>query len=357
MDAAEPRIDDVDRRRAGIIGVAVLLVLLVVGLAWAKWMPYVDKTTALSGSGAWDGAAIFDSAAAAGSPLAAGWEFATAYFAAVWRALLVAVLVAAAVDALVPRAWLLTVLTRRTLVGQSLVGGMASTPSMMCTCCAAPVAASLRRRGSPMAACLAYWVGSPVLNPAVLIFLLLVLPWQYAAVRLVVGGLLVVGAAALVAHLLEPQKAAPSVVEVAPAEDARSVGELPGRYLRSLTRFTVVLVPEYAIAVFAVGMVSGPLSDFEGVQRQLGLAAVLLTAVVATLLVVPTGGEIPVIAALTAAGAGAGLGGILLIALPALSLPSMLMVGKAFGWRATVATAGFVVAASLVAGAALAVMS
>jgi len=358
-DLTPPTETDDARRRVvvGLVGLAVLALLLVGGLAWAKWLPYLDKTTVLSDTGAWDGGAIFDSTADAASPWAAGWDFAVAYFQAVWRALLVAVLVAAAVDALLPRAWLLAALGRRTRVGQSLVGGAVSTPSMMCTCCAAPVAASLRQRGTPIAGCIAYWIGNPVLNPAVLVFLLLVLPWQYAAVRLVVGVVLVVGAAALVARVLEHAPRASRTVDPAPAEDAESVGQLPGRYLRSLVRFTVVLVPEYVVAVFAVGLVSGPLSNFDGLQQQLGVAAVLLAAVVATALVVPTGGEIPVIAAVTAAGAGAGLGGVLLIALPALSLPSMLMVGRSFGWRATGATGALVVAASLVAGGALAVLS
>ena len=230
-------------------------------------------------------------------------------------------------------------------------------PSMMCTCCTAPVATSLRRRGTPLAGCISYWIGNPVLNPAVLVFLLLVLPWQYAAVRLVLGAALVIGAGVLVARAVEPAPLASSPVTVLPEpRDAESLAELPGRYLRSLIRFTVVLVPEYVITVFAVGMVSGMLSDFGEFQRQLGVVAVLLTAVIATALVVPTGGEIPVIAAVTAAGAGAGLGGVLLIALPALSLPSMVMVGRSFGWRATGVTGVLVVGASVLAGGILAVL-
>jgi hypothetical protein len=53
-----------------------------------------------------------------------------------------------------------------------------------------------------------------------------------------------------------------------------------------------------------VGLLSGWLSDFSGLDARLGIAAVVVCAVVGTLLVIPTGGEIPVILALTAAGAG-----------------------------------------------------
>ena len=71
---------------------------------------------------------------------------------------------------------------------------------------------------------------------------------------------------------------------------------------------------------------------------------------VETLLVIPTGGEIPVGLALTAAGTGAGSAGALLITLPALSVPSMIMVGRALSWRLTLAIAAVVAVAGLAAG-------
>jgi uncharacterized protein len=96
-----------------------------------------------------------------------------------------------------------------------------------------------------------------------------------------------------------------------------------------------------------VGYLSGWLSDFSGLDARLGIAAVLVCAVVGTLLVIPTGGEIPVVLALTAAGVGAGTAGALLITLPALSVPSMIMVGRALSWRITLAMAAVVAIAGL----------
>ncbi|HEY9565072.1 MAG TPA: permease [Nocardioides sp.] len=334
----------------------VLAVLFVVGLAWAKWLPYVDKSLALSDSGAWDGSAIFLSSGDPGATpsLAGAWQFTSDYFLAVWKAALVALLIAAGIDALVPRAWLLRLMDRPGRLSQSLTGGSLSLPSMMCTCCTAPVAVGLRRSGVPTSAGLAYWIGNPLLNPAVLVFLFLVLPWQIGTVRLLVGVLLVFGATALVARWLdpvtEPSSSSPDVPET-PA-----LRELPGRYLRSLVRFAVVLIPEYVVIVFLTGLLSGWLSDFAGLDQSLGAAAVLLVALVGTALVIPTGGEIPVLAALLAVGAGMGTIGALLITLPALSVPSMVMVAKAFSWRTTLAMSGAVVGGGLVAGGALALM-
>jgi len=85
--------------------------------------------------------------------------------------------------------------------------------------------------------------------------------------------------------------------------------------------------------------------------------AVVVAAVLGTLLVIPTGGEIPVIVVALAAGAGSGVAGVLLVALPALSLPSMVMVGRALGWRATWATAAAVAVGALVSGGLVALLS
>lgn len=54
--------------------------------------------------------------------------------------------------------------------------------------------------------------------------------------------------------------------------------------------------------------------------------------------------------ALTASGIGAGTAGALLITLPALSVPSMVMVGRALSWRVTLAMAAVVTVAGLAAG-------
>ncbi|MGO2861869.1 MAG: permease [Brevibacterium sp.] len=327
------------------VGLGVLAAVLVIGLSWSKWMPYWDKAWTMSQTSVWDGSPLFDAAGETIS-LAGAWDFTLVYFTAVWKALLVALLVAAAIDALVPRDWLLRLMNRRSHTGQALVGAALSTPSMMCTCCAAPVAAGLRDTGVRRSAALAYWVGNPLLNPAVLIFLILVLPWQYVAVRIVFALLIAVGASALIGRWVTGR--AEVVPEPEPSPPRMS--SLPTRYLRSLSRFTLILVPEHLALVFLIGLISPWLTGVYGLEAQLGAGAILLAAVVGTLLVIPTGGEIPIVLALLAAGVGAGVTGALLVALPALSVPSMVMVGKSMGWRTTAAMGAAVAVAAVLAG-------
>lgn len=339
---------------------AVLILVFVLGLLWAKWVPYAQKAHHLAATHAWSGGAMF---AKSGRPGAAptfsgAWHFTTAYLQEVWKGFLVALVIAAAFDALVPRAWLLGLLNRRTRLGQAIAGGAAALPSLMCTCCTSPLAVGLRKRGVGTTASLAYWVGNPVLNPAVLVFLFLVAPWQLGVVRIVIGVALVVLGVPLVTRLFArrattpAQDAAALPPELRPLQspDPADLRHFPARFSRSLLQLAVVLIPVYFVAVLLLGYFSGWLSDFSGLDARLGIIAVLVCAVIGTLLVIPTGGEIPVILALTAAGVGAGTAGALLITLPAVSVPSMVMVGRALSWRVTTAMAGLVALAGLAAG-------
>jgi uncharacterized membrane protein YraQ (UPF0718 family) len=75
----------------------------------------------------------------------------------------------------------------------------------------------------------------------------------------------------------------------------------------------------------------------------LGLLAIVLFAIAGMLFVIPTAAEIPIIQGLLLAGLPIAPAAALLITLPAVSLPSLVMVARAFSMRATLAFAGLVV--------------
>jgi uncharacterized membrane protein YraQ (UPF0718 family) len=234
-------------------------------------------------------------------------------------------------------------------MGGRAVAAAASLPGMMCTCCSAPIVRSLRRAGVSPSNAVAFWLGNPVLNPAVLAFLAIVAPWSWVATRVAVGLVVVLAVPALVARLA-PQR--PVALPAEPAAD-EALAPTPWRYVRSLARLAVVLVPEYLLVVLLVGGFRGWLLPIGDASVQLPLLITLAVAVAGTLVVIPTGGEIPLLAGLAAAGVGRGPIGALLIALPAVSLPSMVMVGRAVGVRATLITAVGVMACATGAGALL----
>jgi len=104
----------------------------VVGLGWAKWVPYTDRIGGTAGTGTYPGKSMLTAGAGQG-PFERAWTFTVAYTQAVWKAFAVALVLSACIDVLIPRSWLLRVVGRRTTLGGSVAGGLAALPGMMCT--------------------------------------------------------------------------------------------------------------------------------------------------------------------------------------------------------------------------------
>jgi len=326
-----------------LAGGAVLLMAVAL-LWWAKWAPYSVKVPAVAAShDVGDSILTGGAAAPPGASLSGGLEFARTYFLAIWPALVSGLVIAAAVQVLLPSTWLRRALGEE---GGGVRGGLLALPTLMCSCCAAPVALGLRKARVGVPAALGFWLGNPALNPVVLVLAAFVLPWPWVLLRGAMG-VLVVAAALLVARrwtdhtapadapgLTEPATAPPSVVA----------------FVRTLGGLGLRLLPEYFVVVVALGALRGPLFDVEisGVTAPLLVVGIALAGL---LLPVPTGGEIAAVAALLAAGAGGAAAGALLITLPVVSLPSLLMVRRAFPVPLLVRVCGLVLAAGLLTAA------
>lgn len=350
--AAPSRTTRTWRRPDVAIGVSVTGAVFVLGLLWAKWAPYAAKAARAQRTHRWPGAGILTVGGvhAGDRPTwGAATTFFHAYVSSIWPALVVALLVSASLQALLPRTWLRCALNRRRLLSSALAGGAAGMPSMMCTCCAAPIAVSLRRNGVNRAAAIAYWLGNPLLNPAVLVFLLFVAPWQWTATRILVGVAAVLGVAVSVGLVTRRRDERASPMAVAgPAATPRG-------FVRALAALCLILLPEYAVMVLAVGAFRGWLLTV-GQPGQHGLLVVLLAAVAGTLVVIPTAGEIPILQGLALAGVSSGTLGALLITLPAVSVPGVVMVARSFGWKAITTATVMVIGAGLLGATVLSLL-
>lgn len=362
MATTETAAADARSRRAIVLGTLGFAAIAVAALTWAKWLPYAHKLPAvLDGTPVGTSIVNGDSTAPPDPSWQSAVDYAVTYGLAIWPAMVAGLLLASSVEAFLPRRRLLRLFQRhRGTAVSTVAGGALSTTSMMCTCCAAPVAASVRKRGVPMSSALAFWLGNPVLNPVVLVFMAVVLPWQFVAVRVVTGVVLVFGVTMLVAKLAGARETVTDPA-VAPEDDS-SIPDAPvslkdalARFFKTLGRLSLILIPEYVAVVLVLGGLRGWL--FPSGAAEWGVLAVLLFAVVGTLFVIPTAGEIPIIQGLALAGLGLGPVGALILTLPALSLPSMLMVRRAFPARVIAATGGSVAALGLVGAGLLVALS
>ncbi|WP_343742869.1 permease [Herbaspirillum huttiense] len=308
-----------------------LLFILVaaIGLYYVKWSPYYLKSFVAADKHSIGGSILANAPAA---PWSAALEYATVYFLAIWKAAVLGVLLGSLVQVLVPRDWLLRVFGRAGL-GSTLCGGLFALPGMMCSCCAAPVVAGMRRQQVSVGAALAFWIANPVLNPATLVFMGFVLGWHFAALRLVAGLLLVVGVSLIAQRVAQtetlPQAALDAVAaaEYEPMDDGR---HFLVRWGSKLWQLFWTTAPVYIVVVLALGAARVWL--FPQVDASMGnsLLWIVALAVVGTLFVIPTAAEIPIVQSMLSLGMGVGPAVALLMTLPSISLPSLLMLRKSF---------------------------
>jgi uncharacterized protein len=327
--------------------VLLFVVLVVIGLFWAKWQPYFAKIFIASSKHS-IGKSIL-----AGSPSpswTAAWGYAVVYFLAIWKALLVAVIVASLIQVLLPRDWVSRALGKTGFLS-TMTGGLLALPGMMCTCCAAPIVIGLRKCKSSVGAAVAFWFGNTAINPAVLIFMFFVLGWKFTLLRLVLGLILVFGVSYLANRIAGGEMVDDSVLAVDNA-DAQELQprDFASRWLQALGRLIIGIVPVYIISVLLLGFARAWLFPAGGLGGLDSMALIACLALAGTFFVIPTAAEIPIIQALLSMGLSSGAAAALLITLPVISLPSMLMVRKSFPPKVMLFLMASVIVLGIVAG-------
>lgn len=121
---------------------ALFFLVVIAGLWYVKWQPYYGKAFTAAETHS-IGKSILAQADA--NPWQAALDYAMIYFLAVWKAAVLGVILGSLIQVLIPRDWLLRTLGQSRFRG-TLLGTLFSLPGMMCTCCAAPVAAGMRRQ-------------------------------------------------------------------------------------------------------------------------------------------------------------------------------------------------------------------
>jgi uncharacterized membrane protein YraQ (UPF0718 family) len=328
----------------------LFVTVAVAGLFYVKWLPYWGRAFVAASHHAIGPSILMGKANHAP---AASWRaalvYAAAYGKSIWQAMILGLLLGSGVQALLPADWVSRRLGKARF-SSAVAGGLIALPAMMCTCCAAPVVAGLRRQQASAGAAVAFWLGNSVLNPATLIFVGFVLGWRWAALRLVLGVAMVFGLGWLANRLTSPREAAQAQEAVARLV-AAPVNAPFRRWLLILGRMTLRLVPEYIVLVLLLGASRAWLFPDIGPGIGNQIQWIVAFALAGALFVIPTAGEVPIIQAMLSLGIGAGPAGALLMTLPPISLPSMAMVSRAFPPHILALVAGVVVLFGLAGGA------
>ena len=332
-------------------GWPIFILLAVAGLFYVKWFPYYHRAFTAEATHSIGHSILTGGSAQAPAPsLAAALDYAWIYGKAIWQAMVLGLLLGSAVQALLPVHWVARLLGRHGF-GSVAAGGLLAVPGMMCTCCAAPVVAGLRSRHASAGGAIAFWLGNSVLNPATLVFMGFVLGWQWSALRLVLGVLMVFGLGWLTNRLVTPDEARAADDRLAQlAGQQGEGGNMFVRWLQIFARMAVRLIPEYIVLVLLLGAARAWLFPHIGPEVTSSLGWIVAFAVAGMLFVIPTAGEVPIIQAMLALGIGVGPAGALLMTLPPVSVPSLAMLAGSFRSRVLTLVAVGVVLFGIVSG-------
>lgn len=334
--------------RLVIVSVVVFALVAVAGLGYVKWWPYYDKAVHAIDSGSIGSSILTGGERNAPDPSwSAAWDYAVTYYKAVWKAAVLGILLGSLVQVLLPSGWLLRLLGRNS-AKSTAIGGLAAMPGMMCSCCAAPIAVGMRKKNVSAGASLAFWLGNPMINVATLIFMTAVLSWKFTLLRLVFGLIVTFGvsyvAGRMAGNVEVPQE---KLEKTMPAETSAPLWK---RWLSSVWSMAIHLVPAYFVSVLVLGAARAWLFPTLGDGALDGALLLLVFSIAGALFVIPTAAEIPIIQAFLALGVATAPTASLLVVLPALSLPSLLMIRRSFPGRVVAFVFGSVVLLGILCG-------
>lgn len=280
------------------------------------------------------------------------------------------ILIAAAVRALVPERWL-----RRAFAFagfKSVASGLlAGAPLMLCSTAMAPIFEALHARARRLGPAITAMLAAPLLNPAALALTCILFSPRIALLRAGLGFVVPLAVGALVGALCdrvrpaEPlpgtsrtrylEASAPAGFRAGPTSGAISLEALGRSLGRSIAETAARALPSTLLGVLLSAVISSlaPLCAIASLSAEGTPVALVVipAAAVAVLVAFPSLGELPVAFALAQAGAPAALVVAVLIAGPAVNLPSLLVVRRAASPRAAVVLALSVFASALAGGA------
>lgn len=247
------------------------------------------------------------------------------YLNAVWFTTILGLFIAGAVVAFLPK--LLQNRLKGNGLAQQLTGMVLGLPNMLCSCCAASTFAGLRKAGASLGPALTFFVTAPALNLVVILLAFELLPLKLAVARLVLGLVASIGAAYVVTKLVPVEdEPVPSSSRI---QDEEPMDEMLRRWLGHTWDIAKAVIPLLLVGLLLIGLFKTFFS-FETIAKHLGngLLPIALASAVGTILMVPTFTEVLWVGEFMRQGMGIGPAAALLITLPAVSFPSLWVLGK-----------------------------
>lgn len=234
-----------------------------------------------------------------------------------------------------------------------IMGSIWALPQPFCSCCASPIAAGLIKSGSPLGSAISFLVASPMLNVTAIFLAVLLLPMDYAMLRIGAGVLLAIPVSYLVAfiadkfnlagnsfadtkiheprfsgligfmsHIFNKYCELYSVENIVSDDTTNKPSAAFKAFIKTFWRMAKLIIPMLVIGSLFASLLVVYMEPYIGNN----IAGVLIAAIVGVLLMIATWTEIPVAVVLASSGMP-GPAAAFLVTLPAVSLPCLLILG------------------------------
>lgn len=266
------------------------------------------------------------------------------YLAKAWVCLSVAFLIAGAIDFFIPKETIMKYLRAR---GPTpYLGGAFGGPLLsVCSCSIIPIFAGLYNRGAGLGPALAFLLAAPAINIAAVLLTVSLISWKIAVGRII----LAFGAALIVSYLVggiifgksRSNDNLPDLSLGIALEGAPLWEDLIG-WMQSSWGFVRMILPLVLLGTFFIGIFRAFVPP-ETIGKYLGQGTLqtMLASIMGVVMYTPTLVEVPFVRALLEMGMGTGPALAFLLTGPALSLPSMLGVGRVVSWKIVLSYAFF----------------
>jgi len=240
-------------------------------------------------------------------------------------------------------------------IGANLLGALLGTITPFCSCFSIPLFIGFTSAGLPLGATFSFLISSPLVDLASVLMLASIFNWRIALAYVVVGLVLAVAVGSLIGALKLEKYVEPFVMNAkradvdVPAMTRRDRLAFAGEQVRDIVR----RVWPYILAGVAIGAaIHGwiPESWVLAVLGQHNIFSVLLATAVGIPMYADIFGTLPIAEALV--GKGVGIGTVLsfMMAVTALSLPSLILLKKVVKTKLLVVFVGIVGVGILIIG-------
>ncbi len=250
--------------------------------------------------------------------------------------------------------------TRRILgrfhgIGANLLGALLGTLTPFCSCSSIPLFIGFTSAGLPIGVTFSFLISSPLVDLASVLLLASIFNWKIAIAYVVVGLILAVTGGTIISRLKMEKYVEPFVFQAASADVEAPMMTRRDRVAFAWDQVGEIVRKVWLYILIGVGIGAAihdwiPQDIIVAVLGQKNVFSVLIATLVGVPMYADIFGTLPIAEALV--GKGVGIGTVLsfMMAVTALSLPSMILLKKVVKTRLLVVFAGIVTVGILIIG-------